>query len=55
VVAFQRFGLGLDELIHLDEQARKMVWESEIHGDCLVEHVPGDRQRLMTAAECVVP
>ena len=35
VFAFQWFDLGLDERVHLGEQARKMVWQSEIHGDLL--------------------
>ena len=32
VFAFQRFDLGLDERVHLGEQAGKMVGEAEIHG-----------------------
>ncbi len=36
VFAFQRFDLGLDERVHLGEQARKMFGESEIHSDLLV-------------------
>ncbi len=31
VFAFQRFDLGLDERVHLGEQSRKVLWESEIH------------------------
>ena len=33
VFAFQRFDLGLDERVHLGEQARKMFREGEIHID----------------------
>jgi hypothetical protein len=31
VLAFQRLDLGLDELVHLGEQARKVLRQSEIH------------------------
>ena len=33
VLPFQRFDLGLDERVHLGQQARKVLGESKIHGD----------------------
>ena len=35
VLAFQRLDLGLDERVHLGEQARKVFGQGEIHGDLL--------------------
>ena len=40
VLAFQRLDLGLDERVHLGQQARKMFWESEIHCDLLCGQKP---------------
>ena len=33
VLGFQRLDLRLDERVHLGQQARKVFWQGEIHGD----------------------